>query len=148
MAPTQINNRDWIFEIQTAPATFVEIAELTEFNLNPGENEEVAETTTFKDKGHYREQKMQRGATLELTGKLNQAGAVPDPGQAAVDLLGGKVGDESEGVIRFRHESWDDWTEWDATVTPGERGGNLNEKTGWAATFTKCGAPRVAAVTP
>ncbi|HEY8588472.1 MAG TPA: hypothetical protein VIL55_02855 [Naasia sp.] len=150
MAPTQINNRDWIFQVQTAPTTWTEIGELTEFKHNPGENEETADTTVFKDGGQYRQQVMQRGATLELTGKYGVSGAerTRDPGQLAVDVLGTKVGDESEGTIRFRHATVDEWTVWDCTVTPGEQGGGTNEKTGWAATFTRCGAARVVEVTP
>lgn len=151
MAPTQINNRDWIFQILTAPTTWTEIGELKEFKHAPGENEETEDTTTFRDKGQHRQQVMQRGATLELTGKWGKnaaTGTDRDPGQLAVDDLGGKVGDESEGTIRFRHESVDEWTEWDCTASLGEQGGGHNEKTSWSATFTKCGAARVEPVTP
>lgn len=148
MAPTQINNRDWIFQIATEPTTWVEIGELNEWNDNPGENEETADTTVNRDAGQYRQQVMQRGATLALTGKWGTAGtpATRDPGQVAVEALGREVGDESEGTIRFRHESQDEWTVWDATCTLGERGGGHNEKTAWSATFTRCGAARVEAV--
>lgn len=148
MAPTQINNRDWIFQILTAPTVWTEIGELGEFTHNPGENEETADTTVFRDQGQYRQQVMQRGSTLELTGKYGVTGGTRDPGQLAVDELGALVGDESEGTIRFRHTTQTDWTEWDATVTPGEQGGGTNEKTSWSAAFTKCGAARVAAVEP
>ncbi|MDN5858082.1 MAG: hypothetical protein L0H84_05610 [Pseudonocardia sp.] len=147
MAPTQINNRDWIFQILTAPATWTEIGELTEFTHNPGENEETADTTVFSDQGQYRQQIMQRGATLEITGKYGVTTApARDPGQALVDTLGTKVGDESEGTIQFRHTTDTNWTEWDVTCTPGEQGGGTNEKTSWGATFTRCGAARVVAV--
>jgi hypothetical protein len=146
----QINARDWVFEVESATAsTWVEIGGLTSFTLNPGENEEVAETATFQSGGQYEEQKMQRGATLELEGRyIVTTSPTRDPGQLRVDALGALVGDESVGQVRFRHTSETNWTVWPATVTPGEVGGETNEKTGWAATFTRSGAATVAAVTP
>lgn len=150
MGATQINNRDWIFQIRTAllPApVWAEFAELTEFDLNLGENEEEADTTTFEDNGNYSEEIMQRGATLKLTGKhsRNATTGERDPGQAAADLLATKTGAASRGVIRMRHESDDNWTEWDATARPDSSGGELNEKTGWEMEFTRCGPARVVA---
>ena len=148
--PTQINNRDWIFQILTAPTTWVEIGELTEFKHDQSQNEETADTGTFRNKGAYSQQVMQRGATLGLTGKWGRtptSGPVTrDPGQVAVEELAAATGDDSEGTIRFRHESQDEWTEWDCTATLAEQGGGMNEKTGWGVTFTRCFAARVSEV--
>lgn len=150
MGKTQINNRDWIFEILTAPSTWTGIAELTEFDLNPGENSEEADTTTFEDDGEYREEIMQRGATLDLTGKfsIDPDTGTRDPGQAACDDLCTKKGPESVGSIRMRHESETTWTVWECTCRPDSRGGDLNEKTDWEVEFTRCGAATTEAVTP
>ena len=148
MAKTQINNRDWIFQIQTAPTTWADIAELTEFDLNPGENDEEADTTTFEDDGNYREEIMQRGATLDLSGKYSMTAGVRDPGQAACDDLGTKTGTDSVGMIRMRHESETDWTIWECTCRPDSRGGDLNEKTDWEVEFTRCGPATTEAVAP
>lgn len=148
MAKTQINNRDWIFQIKTGPSTWADFAELTEFDLNPGENDEEADTTTFENGGEYSEEIMQRGATLSLTGMFSRdpVSGVRDPGQAAADLLGSKTGAESVGTIRMRHESEEEWVEWDATCRPDSRGGETNEKTSWEVEFTRCYAARVVPV--
>jgi hypothetical protein len=150
MGKTQINNRDWIFAIKTGASTWAEFAELTEFDLNPGENDEEADTTTFENDGEYSEEIMQRGATLGLTGMYSRdpdTGA-RDPGQAAADLLCTQTGAASVGTIRMRHESEEEWTIWDATCRPDSRGGETNEKTGWEVEFTRCYAARTEAVTP
>lgn len=146
---TQIAARNWIFEIRTDtdPDVYVEIIGLTGFTLNRGENEEVADLTTFDEDGQYTEAKMQRGATLELSGRWKTDGAgARNAGQQAVDDLAGQMVYASQGRIRFRHVDDTDWTVWDATATPGEVGGENNDMTAWAVTLTRCGAATTASV--
>lgn len=144
-----IKARGWIFEIEDAatPGTFITLGNLLSWTHNPGENEEVADTTHFGSEGHYEQDVMQRGATLELTGQYAQSSGTRDAGQLYVDETWAyQFGEDSRGTLRFRHQSQTDWTVWECTVTPGERGGEHNAITSWAATFTRCGAPTTEAV--
>lgn len=154
MAAGQVNARDYIFEISDGAATpvWTQIEGLTSWELDPSENEETADTTDFDSDGDYSQHIMQRGATLELEGKrhLDEATGTAAPGQIAVEVLGTKKGVESVGTIRWRHKTETDWIVWDCTATMGERGGETNDKDGWAVTFSRNGAAReeAVAVTP
>lgn len=152
MSGRPIDARGWIFEVESGtPDTWLTFTNLKSWNVNPGENEEVADTTSFDSEGHYEQDIMQRGATLELSANLAMTSGTPDEAQAYVDNVWSfRFGEESRGTIRYRHKSQQEWTVWEATVTPGERGGETNAKASWSATFTRCGAPSTAsvAVTP
>ncbi|MCZ9348544.1 hypothetical protein NGM36_01765 [Streptomyces mutabilis] len=147
-----IDARGWIFEVEDADAateTWLPVAGLNTFTINPGENEETADTTAFEDEGMYSQDVMQRGATLALAGqyRIDKTTSAQDPGQAYIDTIWtDRVGYESQNRVRFRHKSQTKWAVWNATVTPGEKGGGVNEKTTWAATITRCGAATVADV--
>ncbi|MFJ8146978.1 phage tail tube protein [Streptomyces sp. NPDC096048] len=147
-----IDARGWIFEVEDADAateTWLPVAGINTFTHNPGENEEVADITAFEDEGMYGQDVMQRGATLAITGqyRIDKTTKAQDPGQAYIDTVWTNLlGVESQGRVRWRHKSQTKWAIWTATVTPGEQGGGNNEKTTWAATFTRCGAPTVADV--
>lgn len=134
--------RDWIFEQsdEADTPTWNEIAGITEFTLNRGENNETADTTEFSSQGDHESQAMQRGATLELTGHkhLDDTGA-PDAGQELVEQKGGQVGQASLGQFRFRHQSQTEWTVWTAHASLGEQGGGNNAMTSWSVTLTKSG---------
>ena len=151
MALRKINARDLVLEVETAVAdTFAPVGGLTSATVNPGENEETTDTTTYGSAGMYEQEVMQRGATIEVEGLLlkdDTTGAL-DPGQARCEELGVLVGSESLGVIRFRHPVDTEWTEWDATVSLGESGGENNDKTSWGCTFTRSGPSRKVAVIP
>ncbi|MGI5350209.1 phage tail tube protein [Streptomyces sp. CA-250714] len=150
MAGRPIDARGWIFEVEdhAAPDTWLRIGKLKSWNVNPGENEETADTTTFDSEGHYEQDVMQRGATLSLEGLYAATSGTQDPGQAYIDdVWAYRLGEESRGRMRYRHTSQTTWAVWECTVTPGEAGGETNDKTSWAATFTRCGAPTSAAVT-
>lgn len=140
----QINARDWTFEVSEDPTggtpTWAEVAGLESFTLSNSENEESVDTTTFASGGVYEGQAMQRGASLQLEGKVVRNGATVDPGQAVVDTLAELVGEASLGGVRFRHNSDTEWTVWTAWVSKGDNGGGNNDKTSWAATFTRSGA--------
>lgn len=147
-----IDARGWIFEVEDADAateTWLPVLGLTTFNVNPGENEEVADTTAFDSEGQYSQDVMQRGATLSVEGqyRIDKTTKAQDPGQAYIDTVWSNLlGFESQGRLRYRHQSQTKWAIWTATVTPGEQGGGTNEKTTWSAEFTRCGAPTVADV--
>ncbi|SOB83136.1 phage tail tube protein [Streptomyces sp. 1331.2] len=146
-----IDARGWIFEAQditAATETWLRIGMLTSFTHNPGENEETEETTSFDDEGYYNQDVMQRGATIELESKFaaDKTG-VQDPGQHYIDAVwANRLGVDSHNPVRWRHRTQTTWVVWDATVTPGEQGGGVNEKTSWSATITRCGKPTTAAV--
>ncbi|MGW7197220.1 phage tail tube protein [Streptomyces chryseus] len=143
-----IDARGWIFEVEgEAPDAFIRIGNLKSWTENPGENEETADTTDFDSEGYYEQDIMQRGAKLELSGQYSATSGTRDPGQDYIDKVWAfKFGEESRGKMRFRHNTQTSWAVWECTVTPGERGGETNAKTAWAATFTRCGAPTTAAV--
>ncbi|MEU9141988.1 hypothetical protein AB0D33_39655 [Streptomyces sp. NPDC048404] len=143
-----IDARGWEFEVETDTAnTFARIGNLTSWNENPGENEETADTTDFDSDGYYEQDVMQRGATIELSGQYSATSGTRDPGQDYVDKVWAyRFGEASRGTMRYRHVSQNEWTVWECTVTPGERGGETNAKTSWGCTFTRCGAPTTAPV--
>lgn len=145
-----IDARDWRFEVEDVDAgteTWLPVENLLSWTVNPGENREVAATVDFDSAGYYEEDVMQVGATLSLTGQYSHEGGTRSPGQAYIDdVWAYRLGEDSRGRIRFRHVSQTNWTVWEATVTPGERGGETNAKTSWAASFTRCGRPTIAPV--
>ncbi|WP_149180877.1 phage tail tube protein [Streptomyces sp. TRM49041] len=147
-----IDARGWLFEVLDAAAateTWLPIAGLTSFTHNPGENEETAEWTAFDSEGYYSQDVMQRGATLEIEGqyRVDKPTGAQDAGQAYVDTVWAyKLGSDSNNKVRWRHKSQTAWVIWDATVTPGEQGGETNDKTSWSATITRSGKPTTAAV--
>lgn len=142
-----IDARGWLFEVLDATATtatWLPIAGLTSFTHNPGENEETAETVAFDSDGYYEQDVMQRGATLSVEGqyRIDKPTGKQDPGQAYVDTVWAyRLGIESRNQVRWRHKSQTEWVLWDSTVTPGEQGGETNDKTSWSATITRCGPP-------
>ncbi|TDD25055.1 hypothetical protein E1287_37630 [Actinomadura sp. KC06] len=150
MTLRKINARDIIIEVETAVTdTWAGIRPgLTSATINPGENEEVADTTTYGSEGEYEQEVMQRGATMEVEAKMlkDDVTGVLDTGQARVEVLATKKGVESLGRIRFRHPMDTEWRIWTCTATLGEQGGETNDKTSWGATFTKSGPSSTAAV--
>lgn len=146
----QIDARDWIFQVSdgaTTP-TWLDIGEVNEFTLNPSENEESANTTVFSSDGEYESQAMQRGATLEITGRwaYTDDGTARDPGQERVEAMAQKVGRASLTQLRFRHVSQNEWVVWDCWFSLGEQGGGNNAKTSWSTTANRSGASTTATV--
>lgn len=139
----QINARDWIFQVSVDPTiatpVWATIAGLESFDLNPSEDEESTETTTFASNGIAESQAMQRGASLQVAGKIVRTGTTPDAGQKAADDLSALVGEASLGGVRFRHKDDTTWTQWRAWVSKANVGGGNNDKTSWGATFKRSG---------
>lgn len=141
MTAVKINARDMIIEVGAGADSWIELAGLTGWTYDPSEDEEMAETTTFADKGRARKEKMQTGASAEASGfqiKDDETGE-PDPGQAFVEDWHERLGAESNKPLRFRHFLDTQWTLWNATVTLGEQGGENNDKGQWSATFGRSG---------
>ncbi|MFB8241995.1 phage tail tube protein [Kitasatospora purpeofusca] len=149
MATRPIDARDWIHEVEdSVSGLWLAVRGINSFSVNPGENRETTETTDFDSNGRYEEDVMQNGASLSVEGlyEQDQATGVRDPGQAYVDAWADRLSVDSHNRMRYRHETQNVWTVWDATVEPGEQGGGNNDKTGWSATFTRSGAPTTMAV--
>lgn len=149
----QINARDWRFEATADPTvatpTWAQIKGLETFTLSNSEGEESTDTTTFDSNGVAESQAMQRGASLQVEGKIvrNKTTNATDPGQLVVDTLATQLGEASLGGIRFRHIADTSWTVWTAWASKGDTGGGMNDKTTWSATFTRSG-PATTAVAP
>jgi len=81
---------------------------------------------------------MQIGKTLGLEGPRlrDSVTGAGDPGQAKVEALAERLGEDSLGRVRFSHKNDTTWEIWTAHVTLGDQGGGNNDKTSWAATFT------------
>jgi hypothetical protein len=142
MALQKYNARDVVFEIEdvATPATWIEIAGINTFSKS--HEEETADTTTFASEGQAESQKMQVGKQLEIEGlrlRDSVTGAL-DPGQAMVETLSERLGEESLGKVRFAHKDDTEWEVWTAHVNLGDQGGGNNDKTSWSATFTRSGA--------
>ncbi|MBA9003732.1 phage tail tube protein [Thermomonospora cellulosilytica] len=149
MTLRKINARDIIVQVQAADGTtWIEVAGLNSVTVNPGENEETAETTTFASQGAYEQEVMQRGAQLTLEGFLlkDDATGAQDPGQLRCETLAAQVGVASLGKARFRHPVDTQWKVWNGTFSLGEQGGGNNDKTGWQCTITRSGASSTMAV--
>lgn len=150
MATRPIDARGWLFEVESAPDTWLPISNINSFTMNPGENEETAETTHFGSDGQYEEDVMQRGASISLEGQhaADTESGAQDPGQAYIDTTwAAGLGVESHNRFRFRHETQTtNWVVWDATMTPGEKGGGNNDKSSWSATVRRSGPATTMAV--
>ena len=149
MAVTKINSRDIITEIQDDDGTtWLEISGLNSVSLDPSQNEETADTTTFASEGMYEQEVMQRGATIQLEGFLlkDDTTGAHDAGQARCEDLAAAVGAASVGKLRFRYPADTLWRVWNCTATLGEQGGENNDKSSWSVTFTRSGATTTLAV--
>ncbi|WP_405018174.1 hypothetical protein OHV05_15405 [Kitasatospora sp. NBC_00070] len=151
--PRPIDARGWLIEVQdltATPETWLRLGLLTSFTHAPGESEETEDTTSFDDEGFASQDVMQRGATLSVESRFaaDKVGK-QDAAQAYVDNVWAyRLGADSHNPVRWRHRSQTTWVVWDATVTPGEQGGETNAKTSWSATITRSGKPTTAPVTP
>lgn len=142
MALQKYNARDIDFQVEDflSPGTWITIGGLDTFTK--GHEEETTDTTTYASQGQAESQKMQIGKTLGLQGKRlrdNVTGA-GDPGQAKVEALTERLGEDSLGRIRFSHKNDTTWEVWTAHGSLGDQGGGNNDKVSWAVTFTRSGA--------
>jgi hypothetical protein len=148
----QIDARDWIFEVSEDPSAGVpvwsQILGIESFTLSNSDGEESTDTTTFESAGVAESQAMQRGASLNVDGKIKRAadGITQDAGQLSCDTLAALVGEASLGGVRFRHTLDTDWIVWDAWVSRGDNGGGKNDKTSWSAKFMRSGPATTEAV--
>jgi hypothetical protein len=140
----QINARDLIFQVSDMGGvpTWTEVGGLTEAGVDYSANQAEEETTTFDDAGMYRQEIMQRGAKLTLTGRAlaDSATMVREPGQAQMNAHADKVGTASVVDVRFRYPGAANWVTWSATVSRGEETGGNNNKVGCKYELVRCGA--------
>lgn len=144
MPPTKYNARDIIFEIEDfgTPGTWVAIATGGINTFSKTFEEEVTDVTVFGSEGQAESQKMQIAKAMTLEGfrlRDSETGAL-DPGQALVEGLSERLGDESLSGFRFAHKDDTSWEVWTAHANLGDQGGGNNDKTTWSATFTRSGA--------
>lgn len=144
MAAVKIPARNLIFQVQAADGvTWLQVAGLTDLQVDPGANSAKADVTTFDSGGNYEERIMQRGVMITLGGFRIQDSvtAVQDAGQARLDYLGLQVGEASLGTMRFRYGAQDTtWKQIGATVDPSAVGGKTNDESAWGAKITRSGA--------
>ena len=142
MALQKYNARDVEFHVEDflSPGTWIAIDGINTFTK--GHSSETTDTTTFASQGQEESQKMQLGKTLGLQGvrlRDNVTGA-GDPGQAKVEALAERLGENSLGRVRFSHKNDTTWTVWTAHVSLGDQGGGNNDKVSFDAAFTRSGA--------
>lgn len=147
MTLQKYNARDVDFQIEdfASPGTWITIAGIDTFTK--GFTEETTDTTNFASQGQEESQKMQLGKTLGIQGKRlrDHITGVGDPGQAKVEGLNERLGEDSLGRMRFSHKNDTTWELWTVRVGLGDQGGGNNDKTSWSATFTRSGASTTAA---
>ncbi|HEX2314664.1 MAG TPA: hypothetical protein VHJ17_13065 [Thermomonospora sp.] len=144
MAPVQVNARDWTFLIRDPAVTdpagagyWVEIGGITSMEISP--DAEDVDTTTFSSQGFAEHQIMQRSLEIGLEGRyLEDAAGLRDRGQALVETLADQVGDASLSRLRVVRPSGRT-REHVVSARLGEIGGENNDKTAWAVTFTRSG---------
>lgn len=152
MAVKKIPARDIIVQVHDGetPGTWMDIKGLTAATINPAENEEVVDATTFGSDGHYEQLVMQRGASITLEGfKLQDPDTGDlDPGQERCEELATETGVASLGSIRFRHPMDSEWRVWpEATFSLGEQGGGNNDLVSWSCTIVRSGPSETDEVT-
>ncbi|MFD3929685.1 phage tail tube protein [Streptomyces sp. NPDC058614] len=142
MTQQKYNARDVEIQIEDflSPGTWIAIEELNTFSK--GHEEETTDTTVYTSNGQAESQKMQIGKSLTIEGfrKRDHVTGAIAPGQAKVEALSERLGEDSLGRVRFSHKLDTTWEVWTAHVNLGDQGGGNNDKVGWAATFTRSGA--------
>lgn len=142
MALQKYNARDVEFAVEDflSPGTWIAIGGINTFSKS--HEEETTDTTTFASNGQAESQKMQLGKQLTIEGLRlrDSVTGAGDPGQAKVEALAGRLGEDSLGRVRFSHKNDTTWEVWTAHANLGDQGGDNNEKTSWSATFTRSGA--------
>lgn len=144
MPQVQINARDLIFQVSDMGGVpvWTEVGGITDGAVDYSANEQAEETTTWDDDGQYRQEMMQRGGKLTLSGRVlaDSVTSVREPGQAQLNTHADKLGPASVINTRFRYPGAATWITWAATVSRGEEGGGNNNKVGFKFELTRCGA--------
>lgn len=139
MPITKVPARDWTVEIETGPTPdFTEVGGLT--TLTFGQESEDTDTTDFDSNGEAEHRVMQRGRTLGLEGFYleDKDSGDRDPGQAAIEALGEKVGEDSISMFRLTSPGGTE-KKFRGSVELGDVGGGNNDMTSFAATITRSG---------
>ncbi|MGK5531534.1 phage tail tube protein [Streptomyces sp. URMC 129] len=145
--PVQYNARDVQFEIEDPDTdTWVPIDGINTFS--PSHGGETADTTLFGSQGEEESQKMSKNRTIALGGRrlMDLTTGALDPGQAVVEKMDGRLGNESLTRFRFAHKDVPVWTVWTAHFQLGDSGGGgNNDLVSWNVTVTRSGATTTAA---
>ncbi|MDT5016713.1 MAG: hypothetical protein QOD39_2873 [Mycobacterium sp.] len=150
MTQRKVPARDLIFQVSDGAAspTWLGVAALKQFVLNPGEQEQATDITTYDSAGNYEELVMQRGASIKAEGSMHKdhLTGVQDTGQARCETLAAAVAYASQGAVRFRYPADTTWKVWPtATFRLGDQGGDNNAVTTWSVTIMRSGASTTAA---
>lgn len=134
MAVTTISARDWKIYCGS-----IEILGLKTLSFSEESKEE--ECTTFSSQGNLEHKIMDRGLTIKVEGLYleDPNGGSRDPGQLAVEVLAGKVGEDSRGTFKLVSPGGDE-RNFKATAKMSDCGGGESELTKWGAEIKKSGA--------
>lgn len=142
--------RTMIFNVLAADlATYIEVGGINSVKINPGENEESADITTFVSEGQYESLITQRGASMTLEGLfyLDEITGVRDTGQLRCETLAAAIGTAGQAGVRFRYPQQTSWKVWAAAnFSLGEQGGGNNDVSAFAVTVSRSGASTTAIV--
>lgn len=136
MALTKVLARDWTFEVEDPTAgTFVPVGGINTFGF--GGTKTDTDTGDFDSGGWAKHLVTERAHTLTLSGFFleDQATGERDPGQAIIDELTTKIGEEAIGSFKLTSPGGAVY-EFSGSVEPAEVGGGKNDVTSWGATIT------------
>jgi len=136
MALTKVLARDWTFEVEDPTAgTFVPVGGINTFGF--GGTKTDTDTGDFGSGGWAEHLVTERAHTLTLSGFFleDQATGERDPGQAIIDELTTKIGEEAIGSFKLTSPGGAVY-EFSGSVEPAEVGGGKNDVTSWGATIT------------
>jgi hypothetical protein len=136
MALAKVLARDWTLEVEgTTTGTFVPVGGINTFGFGGTKND--TDTGDFDSGGFAEHLVTERAYTLTLSGFFleDQDTGERDPGQAIVDELATKIGEEAIGNFKLTSPGGTVYT-FSGSVEPAEVGGGKNDVTSWGATIT------------
>lgn len=142
MTLVKIPARSIIVQVAAADGiTWLPISSLTSVDVDPSADSAKVDTTTFDSNGVAESRIMQRGASMEFNGFLakDDTTGVQDTGQARVVTLAKGVAEASVGMIRFRHPTSTQWSNWNAVFEEQKIGGKNNDESSWGAKVVRTG---------
>ena len=138
MALVRVLARDWVFEVEGTAGTFVPVGGLHTFGLSGTKVD--TDTTGFDSEGWAEHLVTERAHSLTLSGFFieDQTTGERDPGQAIIDELATKIGEDAIGNFKLTSPGGTVMT-FKGSVEPGDIGGGKNDATSWGATITVTG---------
>lgn len=138
--PKKVLARGWTFEIETAGGVWLPIKGINSFDPSPSSNK--TDVTDFDSNGWMENMVASRGFSLTLDGFLleDKDDGSRDPGQAAVETLGDKIGPESLGRFRMTSPGGRVKTFYASAEVTSAGGGN-DDAAAWSAALEVSGQP-------